>query len=94
MVFVKTVVYNALGTLMPYPLGIHLVYEAAVSPEWKADSSLRRCISPRREGGIHYIFPQSLNGVEAPRLMLRSQSATEKGKSMGEITRGFVTRVG
>ncbi len=36
MVFVKTVVYHALRTLMPYPLGINLVYEAEVSQNGRA----------------------------------------------------------
>src|SRR5450759_1542738 len=44
--------------------------------------------------GIRRDFPPSSNGVEAPRLSCDLQSETEKGKPMGEITRGAIVRVG
>src|ERR1039457_4991745 len=44
--------------------------------------------------GIRRDFPPSSNGVEAPRLSCDHQSETEKGKPMGEITRGAIVRVG
>src|ERR1019366_7904423 len=44
--------------------------------------------------GIRRDFPPSGNGVEAPRLSCDHQSETEKGKPMGEITRGAIVRAG
>ena len=44
--------------------------------------------------GIRRDFPPSINGVEAPRLSCDHQSESEKGKSMGEITRALIARVG
>src|SRR2546423_1236729 len=44
--------------------------------------------------GIRRDFPPSSNGVEAPRLSCELQSESGKGKSMGEITRALIARVG
>src|ERR1700752_2408801 len=54
------------------------------------DDLTRRSELPR----IRKDFPPSSNGVEAPRLSCGHQSETEKGKSMSDITRAPISRVG
>jgi len=59
VVFVKTVVYHALGTLMPYPFEDPpwRISVKRFSPEQLYCSSLCPCLVPLGEGGIHYISP-------------------------------------